>query len=306
MRFSIIIPLAPERECEVKESAENLDFDKKNYEVIIISGKNPSLNRNKGAEKAKGEILCFLDDDAKIEKDILKKADEFFDKHDADILGGPQLTPLDDKYFAKTSGYAMADFFCTSYMSNRYKKGKLNLNANENDLTSAICFVKKEVFKRLKGFNLDLFPGEDPEFFYRAKKEGYNIAYSPEIFIYHRRRPTLKGLCKQFFNYGTTRVKELRILNEKMKLLYLLPSLFLIYLISLVIIVILSGRFENLKLILFSELMILGLYAILVLISSIKQVIIYNDIKAIFLLPFIYPLIHLSYGSGLLNGLIKN
>ena len=59
MRFSIIIPLAPERNCEVKESAENLDFGKKDYEVIIVEGKNPSLNRNKGSEKAKGEILCF-------------------------------------------------------------------------------------------------------------------------------------------------------------------------------------------------------------------------------------------------------
>lgn len=296
MRFSIIIPLAPERNCEVKESAENLDFSKKDYEVIIIAGKNPSLNRNKGAEKANGEILCFLDDDAKIEKDILKKADEFFKKYDVDVLGGPQLTPKDDKYFAKTSGYAMGDFFGTSFMSNRYKKGKLNLNANENDLTSAICFVKKDVFKKLKGFNLDLFPGEDPEFFYRAKKEGYKIAYSPEIFIYHRRRATLKGLWKQFFNYGFTRVKKEKALRNKISLLYLLPSLFIIYLILLLPLSLLSaGLF----------LIPLQIYIILVLISSIKQAIKFRDLEAILILPFIYPLIHISYGFGLLKGLMK-
>lgn len=295
MRFSIIIPLAPERKCEVKESAENLDFNKKDYEIIIFGGKNPSLNRNKGAEKAKGEILCFLDDDAKIEKNILKKANELFNKYNLDILGGPQLTPNDDKYFAKTSGYAMADFFGTSFMSNRYKKGKLNLNANENDLTSAICFVKRDVFKKLRGFNLDLFPGEDPEFFYRAKKEGYKIAYSPEIFIYHRRRPTLISLLKQFYNYGFTRVKKERALGNRINFLYLLPSFFLIYLILVIPLSFLNNLF----------IVPLIIYIALILISSLKQAIIFKDLKSIFILPFIYPLIHLSYGYGLLKGLIK-
>lgn len=295
MKYSIIIALAPERNCEVKTSVENLDFNKKEYEIIIESGNNPSLNRNNGAKKAKGKILFFLDDDAKIEKDLLNKAEIFFNKYNPDILGGPQLTPSDDKYFAKTSGYAMADFFCTSYMSNRYKKGKLNLNANENDLTSAICFVKKDVFNKLKGFNLNLFPGEDPEFFFRAKKSGFKIAYSPEIYIYHRRRPTLKSLIKQFYNYGLTRVKKEKQAGLKPKLLYLLPSLFLIYLITLPGFLLLSYLF----------IIPIIIYLLIVIISSIKQVIIYKDFKSIFLLPFIYPIIHLSYGYGLIKGLIK-
>src|SRR3989344_3451056 len=295
MKFSIIMPLAPERDCEVKASLENLDFDKKEYEVIIKVGKNPSLNRNNGAKESKGEILCFLDDDAFIENDILKKAENFFKKYNVDILGGPQLTPKDDKYFAKTSGYAISDFFCTSFMSNRYKKGKLNLNADENSLTSAICFVKKEVFDKLNGFNLNLFPGEDPEFFYRAKKQGFKIAYSPEIFIYHRRRPTLKLLWKQFSNYGYTRVKKERKIGNKINILYLLPSVFLIYLILLI----------PLSLIRIFFILPLIIYILIILISGIKQIIIYKDLKSIFLLPFIYPLIHVSYGYGLIKGLIK-
>ncbi len=293
MKFSIIIPLAPERNCEVKESLNYLDFNKKDYEVIVETGKNPSLNRNNGAKKAKGDIFCFLDDDAKIEKNILKKAEEIFNKYNPDILGGPQLTPLDDGYFAKTSGYAMADFFCTSFMNNRYKKGKLKLDANENDLTSAICFVKKNVFNNLKGFNLKLFPGEDPEFFFRAKKQEYKIAYSPDIFIYHRRRPTLKGLWKQFSNYGLTRVKKEKTLNENINFIYLLPSFFLIYIILLIPFLFISRIF----------ILPLLLYILIIIVSSIKQIIIYRDLRAILLLPFIYPLIHISYGYGLLNGL---
>jgi len=226
----------------------------------------------------------------------LRRADEFYKKNNVDILGGPQLTPEDDKYFAKTSGYAMASFFGTSFMSNRYKKGKLSLDASENDLTSAICFIKKDVFKELKGFNLDLFPGEDPEFFYRAKKAGYKIAYSPNIFIYHRRRPNVRGLWKQFFNYGLTRVKKEKSLGNKINLLYLMPSLFIVYLAAFVLGFLLGYNYGY---------QILIVYVILTLSSSIKQVIKYEDFKSIFLLPFIYPLIHISYGLGLINGLIR-
>src|SRR3989344_3099506 len=144
MKFSIIIALAPERDCEVKESVNNLDFNKKDYEIIIEKGKNPSLNRNNGAKKAKGEILLFLDDDAYVDKELLKKGEEFFKKYPSvNIAGGIQLTPSNDKWFAKTSGYAIASFFGTQEMSRRYKKGKLNFDG-WNFITSALSFVKKK------------------------------------------------------------------------------------------------------------------------------------------------------------------
>ncbi|MBI2671726.1 hypothetical protein HYX16_02220 [Candidatus Woesearchaeota archaeon] len=189
----------------------------------------------------------------------------------------------------------MADFFGTALMSNRYKKGKLNLNANENDLTSAICFVKKEAFDKIGGFNLNLFPGEDSEFFSRAKKAGFKIAYTPDIFIYHRRRPTIRLLWKQFYNYGYTRVKKEREEKQGIKFLYFLPSFFLIYLIFAI-----PFAFYH-----EASLIPIIIYLFLVLLSSLKQTIKFNDIKAIFLLPFIYPVIHLSYGYGLLKGLIR-
>ena len=83
----------------------------------------------------------------------------------------------------------------------------------------------------------ELKPPQLKEFSFEAKevlkKEGYKIAYYPEVFIYHRRRPNIQGLMKQFFNYGLTRVKKERALGNKINLLYLLPSLFIIYLICI-------------------------------------------------------------------------
>src|SRR3989344_66492 len=122
-KFSIVIAVAPYRDAEVLNSMKNLDYDKNKYEIIVKKGKNASENRNNGVKKAKGEIIAFIDDDAAVDKNWLKNAEELFKKHDADILGGPQLTPKDDKFFAKMFGGAIESFWCSYKMSNRYKKG---------------------------------------------------------------------------------------------------------------------------------------------------------------------------------------
>src|SRR3989338_1007455 len=188
-KFSLVIALAPERKIEVLDSLKEMDYDPKKYEVIVEVGKNPSENRNRGIQKAKGEIIAFIDDDARVNKDLLKNAEEFFNQHpEIDVVGGPQLTPKDDSFFAKATGCALSSFFGTYTMSNRYRLGELSLNADETSLTSANFFVRRKVFKKIGGFNPLLFPGEDPELITRMKQNGIKVAYSPSIIIYHRRR----------------------------------------------------------------------------------------------------------------------
>src|SRR3989344_6761180 len=105
MKFSLVIPLAPGRNAPILESIKQLNYPKSEFHVIIVRGLNPSENRNKGAEKSKGKIIAFLDDDATLETNYLKKAEEFFEKHpEIDIVGGPQLSPIDETGFAKISG----------------------------------------------------------------------------------------------------------------------------------------------------------------------------------------------------------
>src|SRR4030042_6934149 len=112
MKFSLVIPVAPYRNAEILDSIKKLDYSAKEYEIIVEKGTNPSENRNRGAEKSKGRIIVFLDDDAVIDKNLLKEAEKFFDKYkEIDIVGGAQLTPLDQKGFAKISGYALSSKF---------------------------------------------------------------------------------------------------------------------------------------------------------------------------------------------------
>ena len=305
MKFSLVIPLAPGRNAEIVDSIKELNYPKKEYEVIVKEGLNPSENRNNGAKQAKGEIIAFLDDDAVIDVNFLKEAEEFFNKYsEIDIVGGAQLTPKWQNGFPKISGYALSSKFGAWKMGMRYSLKKLNLNADETMLTSANLFCKKEVMKKIQ-FDPKLFPGEDPKFIEDAKKEGFKVAYSPDLILYHKRRETIRAMIKQISSYGRTRTNKESFIETLKKPFFLIPLLFCIYLFFLVIFIFLEIFKINLipNFILFFP---LGLYFILDLFFSIYESVKNKDLKAIFLLLFIFPLIHISYGMGMIKGYLKN
>lgn len=310
MKFSLVIPVAPYRDAEIVDSIEKQSFPKKEYEIIIVKGKSASKNRNEGARKAKGEIIGFLDDDATLDENYLENVDKFFKKNkDVDIVGGPQLTPKDDSGFAKISGYALCSKFGAWKLNARYSCCKTNLCADESCITSANLFVKKEVMEKVQ-FDENLWPGEDPKFIDESIEKGFSIAYSPDFFIYHRRRAKAGEMVKQMFNYGRVRPKKEKISKTLRNPFFFIPSLFFIYLMIAIL-----YSFGNLTLtgnvigVTGKEGFVfypLFLYAFLAIVFGISDSAKNHDLMAMFVLPIIYPMIHLSYGMGMIKGYFEN
>ncbi|MBI2672661.1 glycosyltransferase [Candidatus Woesearchaeota archaeon] len=297
LRYSLVIPVAPYRDAEILEHIKNLDYPKDKYEIIVEHGPNASENRNKCIEKAQGEIIAILDDDAVIESNLLLKVDKSFEENpDIHLVGGPQLTPQDDKFFARISGYAIASFFGSFNMADRYRKGRLRTEDAADLLTSANCFVKKEVFEKAGKFNTNLWPGEDPEFFHRVQNNDFKVAYSPEIAIYHRRRPDLKSFAKQFYKYGFVAFNKEKTKSMKMGIVYFLPALFFIYLLLLPFLLYFNYLFV-LPLVLYFSFAVLSAFAV-----SYSE----RSLAALFLLPLIYPIMHASYGIGVIKSIKEN
>lgn len=296
MKFSLVIPIAPGRKAEILESIKKIKFKKKEFEIIPEYGTNASENRNNGADKASGDFLVFLDDDAEINEDYLKRIEKFFENfQDAEIVGGPQLTPkTGENFFAKVSGAVLSSNFGAFKVNKRYTKSSKVYEAGQTDLTSANLCVKKSSFEKIGGFNKELFPGEDPEFINRAKKNNLKVYYNPDMIVYHKRRAELSKYVSQIFKYGLTRPMINKISGTS-SIVFLIPLVFLIYFSLL--------PFLSLTNILF--ILPFFMYVLLAIIFAVYDSIKNGILFGLFYLPFLYLFTHLSYGAGLLLGYIR-
>ncbi|MEO0064790.1 MAG: hypothetical protein RI983_116 [Bacteroidota bacterium] len=147
-----------------------------------------SFARNTGAALAKGNLLCFMDDDAVAKPDYLALILAFFKAHpDAGGLGGriiPRYIPEEPKWMSH---------FVSSLVGNfDYSKEVCVFSPNKYPLESNMI-IKKSDFDQVKGFNTALpgvkgtlrIGGEGKEFFLKLKAIGRTIYYHPEVMVEH-------------------------------------------------------------------------------------------------------------------------
>ena len=79
--------------------AISLSFQNKIKNLRYLFCESPGLMaaRHKGCDKAKGEILCYLDDDSLVTKDWLKGISESFADQDVAMVGGPCIPEYEIK-----------------------------------------------------------------------------------------------------------------------------------------------------------------------------------------------------------------
>ncbi|MEK6954512.1 MAG: glycosyltransferase family A protein [Candidatus Micrarchaeota archaeon] len=72
-RISVIVPVGKHRLAELNGLRESLRLQTyRNFELIVEQGSNVAANRNRGAKKARGAMLLFLDSDIRISKGMLQ------------------------------------------------------------------------------------------------------------------------------------------------------------------------------------------------------------------------------------------
>ena len=291
-RITLVIPVGPARSFDIKKSLQKL---RNKIEIFVGLGENPSLNRNRGILSAKTEFVAFANSHSAIPLEWPEAVEKFFDAHpQIDIVGGPQLTHRTESDFARASSYALSSLFGGADLRARYSRGKLNLEANEKHLTSANLICRRKVFTKVM-FDEKLWPGEDPKFISDAKKEGFNVAYSPDIYVYHKRRESFTDLAIQMFKYGIVRNKKEPLTSTIKKPMFLIPSAFVLYLLFLPILLIANIYF----------ILPLIVYVILNLLSSFYESIHNKDLRILGLLPAIFFTIHATYGLGFIYGKIS-
>lgn len=294
-KISVIVPLAPNRKSELKFIKDSVKKHKGKTILIYKEGFNPPKNRNIAIKKAKTPYLAFVNAHTTLTENWADEVLKFFKDHpEVDIVFGPQLTSENESLFGKISGYALASYFGAADASRRYKIDNEKFDVIDKDVSSANMVCRKEVLEKVQ-FDESLYPGEESKLIADAIALGFKTAYTPKIIAYQKRRDTTKDLAKQVFNYGRVRPLFESFITTLKKPIFLIPSLFLIYILFLPTLVFLNYLF----------LAPLILYIIISLVMGFITAIKNNEPNVVFLMPYIFFIIHFSYGIGFISGLVQ-
>lgn len=244
------------------DSPIKLDYPK--TEIIPTGELTPPRKRDIAIDRARGEILAFLDDDAYPAKDWLSYAVRNFSDLNVAAVGGPAVTASGDSLMQKASGLVYSSYLVSGPFIYRYLPKK---RIFVDDFPSCNFLARKDIIKEAGGFNINFWPGEDTFLCLKITKNlKKKIIYDPKALVYHHRRSLFRGHLKQIANYGLHRgyfVK--RFPQNSFKISYFLPSLFVLGAVSGLAFLYV---YPILKTAYLSGLM---LYFVIVFISSIKR-----------------------------------
>jgi len=188
MHFSIIIPtLNQARKLSLcLQHLYELNFDQELFEVLVIDNgstdntKDLSLSfdnhianlyyhycaepglmaaRHMGAEKARGDVLCYLDDDSMVSKDWLNGHKESFLDEKVVISGGPcipeyEVDPPDwVEYFWHKTEFG----YCHNYLS-LVDFGNKKIEIDPKYIFGCNYAIRKSIFYELGGTRPDYYP----------------------------------------------------------------------------------------------------------------------------------------------------
>ena len=198
---------------ECLKSLFNQTYPKERYEIIVVNdgstdgteevlkkyakkapcifkcfsqeNKGPSAARNLGIEHAKGEIICFTDDDCIADERWIENLVKEFTNEKVGGVGGEIVA-----YNPKTSVEKYARMDQESAIRNSF-------------LITCNAAYRKDVLESVNGFDGNLrYGGDDIDVGIKVKLMGYELKYAPDAIVYHKHRTTLNDLIKQRYNYG--------------------------------------------------------------------------------------------------------
>lgn len=262
----------------------NLDVD-----VQVVRGFCPSLQRNLAVEKSKNTNVIFLDNDSALCEDyFVYLMDALRFMPDALAVGG--ISEVDyNSQFQKSIKYVFASVFGIGPLRARYLSlGKLRVS-NEKELILCNLMINRSAFLALGGFRIDLYPNEENEFLSRLSKL-CPLVHHPLLRVKRPARSSQVAFMKQMINYGRGRGEHFLLNPNIFDLIYFIPLIFLLYLLTLP-----------------WHLFFLPLYFYigLIFLASFFNFISVRDKALSFRLPLTFLYCHHFYGLGLFIGLFK-
>ena len=166
---------------------------------VVEKNRNPATRRNRAVSTARGEILAFMDDDARAAEGWLATAVAYLDRHpDVLALGGPDPAPDDSTEPELIADTLLATKWIGSGVAaHENRKGIFDIE-NASDVALVNLFVRRSAFT---GFDESIgYIGEDTALIDSLMKTG-RVVYHDGVRVFHRRRAFPFPYLKQRWRY---------------------------------------------------------------------------------------------------------
>ena len=182
--------------------------------VVVIDEQRPGLSyaRNAGILHARGEIVVATDDDVVAPKHWIEMLLEPFAEPRVSAVTGNVL-PLEletqaqcrfESYGGLGKGFDRMEFGSGWFHNRRSAVPTWLIGATANAAFRASIFRTPEIglMDEALGAGTPTGCSEDTYVFYRILKSGGTIAYSPDAYVWHRHRASLRDVRRQIYAYS--------------------------------------------------------------------------------------------------------
>jgi GT2 family glycosyltransferase len=262
-------------------------------EIVEIEHALPGMARNLLIERARGDILVFLDDDIELRPDFLAHlADQVHRFPEVAIFGGPNLTPPNSSRFQVVQGAVLASLVATGPVRRRYGDHPAQL-ANERYFTLCNLAVRRT---EMPLFDPRLVCAEENAALAEMESRGLRMRYDPELVAFHERRDGYRSFCRQMFKYGRGRGQVLSDSSRRGFLPHLVPTALVAYLVTAPAGVVIVGPLW---------LVPLAAYVVAVLAGAAKVASSLHRAGSLPLAVALITSLHACYGTGVVAGLAR-
>jgi succinoglycan biosynthesis protein ExoA len=260
--------------------------------LIDNPGKIVPIGLNAAIRQAKGWIIIRIDGHCEVAPTYIRKCVEHLLKDGVDAVGGP-IETIGENATSKAIAIGMSSNFGvggSAFRTIRDREASVD--------TVAFPAYPRRTIEKCGSFDEELVRNQDDEYNYRLRKLGGKILLSPDIKSKYYSRSSLKGLWRQYFQYGYWKVRVLQKHPRQMRPRQFAPPTFVAALLGSALLAV----FLKFGLLFF--LAISGSYILANLLASVATASRKGRIYLL-LLPLVFAILHLSYGTGFLIGLIR-
>lgn len=241
---------------------------------------------NLGLAEARGEFLIRVDAHSLLPPDYLDACLAALEETGADNVGGP-IVSHGEGLVSGAIAAAYRSRFCLGH--NRHDP---SLGRREVDSVSFGAF-RVEALRRIGGMDPSFSINEDFELNHRLRQEGGKVVWDPRIRAHYLVRNSLGRLTRQYFRYGFWKVRTLLHHPDSVRARQLVAPAFVVALLLTPFLIHWFGPIGAVH---------LAAYAGASLAASVITAA-RSDWRQCLILPLIFLLIHLAWGTGFLLGL---